>query len=163
MLGDAGSIASLVGVVVSLGGLGFALWQLSRLRGETRAARESAEATRRAGGRDLALTDVTRLNERLQALKQIHRDGNKQRALDRYPEIIELFVDVRRRQPGLSQEARVRIQRAINDISAMERDIEPVQGNITPELAGRCNRTLTDLQSTLLPELEDRLQQLEDT
>jgi hypothetical protein len=58
MLGDAGSIASIVGVVVSLVGLGFAIWQLARLRGETRAAREAAEETRQSVRRDLAMSDI---------------------------------------------------------------------------------------------------------
>ena len=157
MLGDVGSIASFVGVVVSLGGLGFAILQLIKLRGETRAAREASEATRRTVGRDLAIADVTRLNDRLQAIKEIHRDGNRRRALDRYPEIIELFLDVRRRHPGLSEEDRVRILRAIGDITEIERAVEPLEEVITPDLATSFNRTLTNLQTALLPELEDRL------
>jgi hypothetical protein len=80
MLGDAGSVASLVGVMVSVGGLGFAIWQLTRLRGETRAAREASEATRRALGRELASTELARLHGRLQSLKEMHRSGDRLRA-----------------------------------------------------------------------------------
>ncbi len=65
MLDDAGSIASLAGVGVSLVGLGFSILQLRKLRGETRAAREAVEATCRAIGRELPNTELTRLGERM--------------------------------------------------------------------------------------------------
>lgn len=160
MLGDAGSVASLAGVAVSLVGLGFAILQLIRLRGETRAAREAAEATRKALGRDLAIADVNRPQERLQVLKEIHRDGNRQRALDRYPEIIELLRDIRRRHPGLSDADRANIRRAVTEISEMERTVEQLEQNIPRDLWTRFNQTLTGFQSGLLAELKDRLRQI---
>jgi hypothetical protein len=46
---------------------------LARLRGETRAAREAAEETRQSVRRDLAMSDISRMGERIQALKGIHR------------------------------------------------------------------------------------------
>ena len=58
MLGDAGSIASLAGAAISLLGLGFAILQIAKLRGETRAARVAAEAAERAIGRELAITEL---------------------------------------------------------------------------------------------------------
>ena len=103
MLGDAGSIASLVGVVVSLLGLSFAIVQLAKLRGETKAAKEAAEATQRAIGRELVITELTRLNGMIQALKEIHLQGDRTRALAQYTGIVESLLDVRRRHPGLSE------------------------------------------------------------
>ena len=70
MLAEIGSLASIAGLLVALLGLGFALLQLSRLRGETRAARQAAEETRRLLRRDLAGTDLTRLAERIQGLME---------------------------------------------------------------------------------------------
>ena len=159
MLGDAGSIASLAGVVVSLLGLSFAIWQLARLRGETKASREASEATRRALGRDLAIADVSRLNERLQRLKEIHREGNRQRALDSYPEVVELISDIRHRHPSLPLENRANLLRTISDISDIEATVESLDQQIGIELARNFNRTLTDFQITLLPELEDLLEE----
>ena len=162
MLGDAGSIASLVGVAVGLPALVFAILQLWGLKGEATATREASEATRRALGRDLAIADITKLNERMQGLKEIHRDGSRQRALDRYPEVIELFRDVRRRHPRLSEQDQIEIQRAIEDITEIERTVEGLEGAITREVMSALNYVLTDLQSTLLPKLEDRLEELID-
>ena len=158
MLGDAGSIASMVGVVVSLVGLGFAILQIRKLRGETRAAREASEATRRVLGRELTGIELTRLNGRIQGLKEIHRGGDRLRALDLYPEIVGMLLDIRRRHPGLSDNQRMKIVQATTQISEMERSIETLEEEIPQETASQLNNALTVIQSTLLPELEDQLQ-----
>ena len=41
----------------------------------------------------------------------------------------------------------------------MERSIETLEGAIPQETASELNNALTDIQSTLLPELEDQLQE----
>ena len=71
MLGTVGSIASLAGAAISLLGLGFAILQLRRLRGETRAARDAAEAAERAVRRDLTISDLASLRENIQ--EGLHR------------------------------------------------------------------------------------------
>ncbi len=68
-LEGAGSVASLAGVVVSLVGLAIAIWHIMKLRGETRAARESSEETRRALERENAGINLARVNERIDALR----------------------------------------------------------------------------------------------
>ena len=101
MLTEAGSVASRAGLVVSLGGLGFAIWHILRLRGETRAAREAAEEARRAMSRETARMTLTRVNERIEGLKELHRNGEWYRALDRYPEIRRMLIDIRIRHPEM--------------------------------------------------------------
>lgn len=157
MLGEAGSIASIAGLLVSLSGLGFALLQLSRLRGEARAARDAAEETRQLLRRDSAGTDLTRLGERIQGLIEIHRSGDRARALDRYPEIYRLLIAIRRNHPNLDGEHRRRLQRAIARLQNMQGEMEGQESGISLEQVQRFNRTLNHLQSTLLAELEDRL------
>lgn len=158
MLGEVGSVASIAGLLVALLGLGFALWQLSRLRGETRAARDAAEETRRLLRRDLAGTDLTRLNERIQGLMEMHRSGDRGRALDRYPEIQRLLIEIRRQHPNLSAEHRNQLQNSVRLIQNMEDELEGAAGAITPEQVRRFNRTLNYLRSTLLVELADLLE-----
>ena len=158
MLSDVGSIASMVGVVVFLVGLGFAILQIRKLRGETRSAREASEATRKAPGRELAGTDLTRSNGRIQGLNEIHRGGDRLRALDLYPEIVGMLLDIRRRHPGLSDEQRLKIVQATTQISEMERSIETLEAEIPQEMASQLNNALIVIQSTLLLELEDQLQ-----
>ena len=75
MLGDAGSLASLAGLAVSLGGLAIAIWQIMKLRGETRAAAQASAETSRMFRREIAGLNLTRVNERIEALKELHRTG----------------------------------------------------------------------------------------
>lgn len=147
-------------VGVSLLGLGFALWQLRKLRGETRAALEASEATRRAMGREIASAELTRLGERIEGLKTLHRRRNREQCLAAYPEIREMFLEIRRRHPGLSDFQRRTILRAIGRISDMETTVEALNGDIPSEMTGEFNLQLTSIQTTLLPQLEDQLQQL---
>ncbi len=157
MLGEVGSVASIVGLLVALLGLGFALLQLSRLRGETRAARDAAEETRRLLRRDLAGTDLTRLSERIQGLMEMHRSGDRGRALDRYPEIQRLLIEIRRQHPNLAEEHRDRIQEAIATLRDMQSELERLEGNIPQPVIANFNSALLLLQSELLVEMEDLL------
>ena len=84
MLDNAGSIASRAGLAVSLVGLTIAIWQIMKLRGETRAANEASAETRRALQRDIAGINLTRVNERIDGLidglKELHRRNEWDRA-----------------------------------------------------------------------------------
>jgi len=159
MLGDAGSIGSLVGVAVSLLGLTIAIVQLTKLRGETRAAKEAAEAAKLAIGRELASTELTRLGGRIEALKELHRSGDLDRCLSAYSEIRELFLEIRRRHPGLSNGHKRSIFRANVQVGDMEAAMESLQGEMTPDTIADFNRILTVFQTQLLPVLEDQLQE----
>ena len=159
MLGDAGSIASLAGVAISLLGLGFAILQIRKLRGETRAAREASEATRHAIGRELASTELTRLGDRIEALKELHRNRDRARCLASYPEIRDLFLEIRRRHPGISVDDKGKILRAIVHIGDMETTIDALQGDMMPNTTADFNSVLTGFQTELLPLLEDQLQE----
>lgn len=159
MLGEAGSIASIAGLLVSLSGLGFALLQLSRLRGEARAAREAAEETRQLLRRDSAGTDLTRIGERIQGLIEIHRSGDRARALDRYPEIYRLLIEIRRNHPNLDEECRRQLQEALTIVRDMQGRLEALTGNSIPQSAiTSFNAALLLLQTDLLVELQDRLE-----
>ena len=157
MLTEAGSVASRAGLVVSLGGLGFAIWHILRLRGETRAAREAAEEARRAVRRDLTVTELTRLSERIQRLTEIHRSGDPVRSLERYSEIRESFLEIRRQHTDLSDKYRGKVLAASVKIEYMVRIVESLEGEIPAELRTELNSTLSDFQVQLLPALEDQL------
>lgn len=157
MLGTVGSIASLAGLAVSLLGLGFAILQLRKLRGETRAAREASESAERAVRRDLTATELTRLYDRIQELKVIHRRGDNELALYHYPIIILSLADIRRRHPNLTDGLHARISDAIDKVANMERTVGRLRNNVTLERAAEFNDSLTDIQSELILELQERL------
>ena len=161
MLGEAGSIASLVGLPLTFAALLFAIYHLSRLRGEARAARDAAEEARGLLRRDLTSTDLTRLNERIQDLIELHRIGDKAQALGRYPEIVGLLREIRRQHPNLPDIHRSKIQAAMATLNAMQDEMEALEGNIVEETGLRFNRFLRELQTNLLLELEDLLESFE--
>ena len=157
MLGDAGSIASLVGVAVSSGGLIFAIVQLLKLKGETRAARKAAEAARNAVRRELASADLIRLEERIEELKARHRERDRDACLNTYRAIRYILQEIRRRHPGLSPEGRSNMQGAITLIGNMETDVESGADQIPEEKSQKFNQLLISMQSELIPQLEDQL------
>lgn len=157
MLADAGSVASLVGVAVSLGGLGFAIWQLTRLRGETRAAQQAAEETRRAVGRNLALADISRMWEQIQTLKEVHRAGDWDRALSLYPEMRRGLIHIGSRYPDLPDVVSDRIQLGVTQLQRMERTVDSARGDLPQEMVSEFNDHLMEIQ-TVLDELESRLE-----
>ena len=157
MLGDAGSIASLAGLVVSLGGLAIAIWQIIKLRGETRAAAEASAETSRLFRREIAGLNLTRVNERIEALKELHRTSQWDRALDRHTEIRRTLIQVRVSHPGLSEEQRTILQSVIATLRRIENAVEREHTELQPERVGQFIRQLSDGQSSLA-EIESQLQ-----
>ena len=160
MLTDIGSGASIIGVVISLFGLGFALLQLSRLRGETHAARVASEEALKLYRRELANTDLARLRERIQRLIELHRQRDSARALDQYREIWEIFLTIRQRLPHLPVGLREEIQRAVEDITEMQRLVESIEpGTIPTEQYLGFNSTLLRIQSDLLTNIAEAIEE----
>ena len=82
------------------------------------------------------------------------------KALDRYPEIWDAFLQIRRLHPSISDEHRNRIQNAIEAITNMQRRLEDLDDEaIPPEVRSDYNIELLELQSKLLPDLEEELGQ----
>ena len=159
MLNELGSIASMVGLPLSFIALVFAIYHLLRLRGETRAAREAAEETQALLHRDLTLADLIRINERIQGLIDLLRTSDRERALERFPEIRNLFMDIRRRHPNLDIDHRSQIQEANTTLWDIQINLETIAGEVPSELRAKLISELTGLQVNLLLELEDRLGQ----
>lgn len=156
MLGTVGSIASLAGLVVSLLGLGFAILQLRKLRGETRAAKSAAQRAEQAVRRDWTNTESARLNVKIEQLKDTHRTGDRSRALSQYADIVESLLDVARRYPDLPDSVEREIFQGIEQIQAMESETEVMEFGIPLSAARSFNRTLSAMQRELLPKLEIR-------
>lgn len=158
LLNELGSIASIGGAAFSIVALGIALIQISRLRGETRAAREAAEEALNLFKRDLANTVVARLRERIQRLIELHRERDRNRVLDHYREIWEMFLGIKLSLSNLSEDHRREIQRAVEAITEMQRQVEGLESDIIPiEMYLAFNDQLLSLQTILLPTLEEEI------
>ena len=160
MLTDIGSGASLIGAVISLLGLGFALLQLARLRGETHAARVASEEALKLYQRELANTDLARLRERIQRLIELHRAGDSSRALDQYREIWEMFLTIRQRLQRLPVGLREEIQRAVEDITEMQRLVEGIEPDtMFSEQYLEFNSKLLRMQYDLLANISEAIEE----
>ena len=157
MLTEAGSVASRAGLVVSSGGLGFAIWHILQLRGETKAARKAEEKARLAMSRETARMTLTRVNERIEGLKELHRNGEWYRAKARYPEIRRMLIDIRIRHPEMYDVQRNAIQTVVRRIARMENEVEGSGARFPEELGQRFNRQLTESQLSV-SEIESELQ-----
>lgn len=158
MFADIGNAASLAGLVVSLLGLGFAILQLRKLRGETRAAREAAEAAERAVRRDWTISDLASLRERIEALKDAHRRGDRDRAFACYRDVKSALTDVELRYPNLTDDLLDRIRTALSALTEMERYADSIEGSLPLEQLSEFNQTLSGLDTELVTELQRRLQ-----
>ena len=157
MLDSAGSNASILGVFVSVIALTIAIYQIIKLRGEARAAREAAEEAQRLIRRETTGTDLTRLSERIQGLIYLLRNEDRELALEKFPDIRNLFIDIRRHHPNLNSDHRSRIQDTITSIMDMQNELDASSDGIQIEVRTRFITDLTDFQTNLLVELEDRL------
>ena len=148
-------VASILGAVVSVAGLTVAIWQIMKLRGETRAARDAAEGTQRALLRETASRSLIRANERTSGLIQSLRDGNWERALFQDQDIRTMLIEAQG-HPQMPDEDNETLKGIINttlaDISGALLIREPLnEGQV-----GDFNRQL-DNDHSRLTEIETRL------
>lgn len=148
-LGDVGSIASLVGVALGLPALLFAILQLRGLKGETRAAREASEATRRAVRRDLVIADVSQTFELVEAVKNALRERQWSQSLSYYPRIRRVLVSMRYRDPQLSQLETDKLVIAVEFLEHVEHSTDINRDAIADEAIQDFIQGLISLQTTL--------------
>lgn len=158
MLSDIGSWFSITGVVVSLLGLGFAILQIIKVRGEARAAREAAEAARAEIRRQLTAIELTRLNDSMGELRQLHYlRGAKSLVLTKYAEIDRALNEVYRRHPNLNREQQTQITQARTRVMQMNEAVLSFPGDIPVSSAQDFNVHLAGYQTGLLSALGDAL------
>ena len=141
-----GSLASALGLLVSLGGL---IWAIRAARGARTAAQSAEKAatqTRRAIRRDLTVMDIERANARLEALKVQHRSEQWEVALAAYPEILNMLYDIRNR---LTDESYNDMSWAVDRIYDIQDAVEQGRQSSLYPNAANLNRTLSQIQSRL--------------
>jgi hypothetical protein len=100
-------------------------------------------------GRDLAIADLSGTQEQIQTLKDLHRRGEWERALSRYPEILKGLIQIRYRYPGLSPHDDENIQRGIAQLVSIESIVDRARPNIPGGAVSDWNQELTQVQLTL--------------
>lgn len=138
-------------------GLGFAILQLRKLRGETRAAREASESAERAVRRDQTISDLASLREKIEGLKDAHRRGDRRGAFIGYRDVRSGFVSIEFRHPDLTDGLREQIRDALSAITNMERYTDSIEGALPLEQVSRFNYTLSIVDTELITELLERI------
>lgn len=160
------NLGPIVGVVVSIGGLGFAIYQIMQTKQSANAAELSAKAaeqaviaTRDRLGANVTINDLTRASQQLQQVKELHLDGQWRRALDRYHDISVILANIRSQHPSLNDQQQTTIQSAIRELATLEQVVTAaIREGAEPENLESFDLIILSAQS-MLDELVSQLRQ----
>ena len=100
-------ILSIVALIVSVGGFSIAIRQIVRSRKAAEAAEIAVLATKESIAKNLTISDLVRASERIQEVRNLQRQGQWERALDRYYNLRIILFDISAQQPDLAVEKRL--------------------------------------------------------
>lgn len=145
-----GNIFSVIGVVVSVVGLSWAILEAHRARSAAQSAERATIETRDSIGRHLVTIDLERAVSLIQRLKLLHNANRWEAALEQYQTLRAIISDIIARYPELNVEVRGRLIEARASISEMENSVEE-QISQTSQLDNwhRLNQSLNKIQSDL--------------
>ena len=114
--------ASIIGLAVSFGGFGFAIWQITKVRSAADAATNAANEARNAIGRMSAVEACAAAIQQMEELKGLHRRKQFDILPDKYAAVrfrlVEIKSDIER------AEARQFVDAAIESYADMEREYD---------------------------------------
>ena len=117
-------IASLIigalGVFISLGGFTIAIWQVKRTRAAAESAERAATDAREAVLRTTSISYLTQAVSQIERLKELHRNQDIDRAVERYTPLRQILTAMQARLPASAIEE---LDNAIIELMRMERDI----------------------------------------
>ena len=138
-----GSIASVVGVIISVIGLAWAI-------GEARGAKSAAQEARDEIGRHLLIVDLERAVALIQRLKLLHRESRWEAALEQYQTLRAMTSGVIARCNEMDAARRERLVSARAAIGVMEDYVESTgDRGLVDNDKNRLNRELNELQLDL--------------
>lgn len=149
-----GDLASVVGLLVSLGGLGWAITEARKARSAAQAAERKVEQARIEGiqsiDRHLLAADINRAVDLIQRLKLLHITGRWDAALEQYQSLRALITSIVIRLPEQETDHRARLAGGRLLIRRME-DFASSQGpqQLDTDDVSRLNQDLNEIQSDL--------------
>lgn len=143
-------IASLIigalGLFISLGGFSAAIWQIRHTRAAAESAERAATAAREAVFYVTSVSDLSQIVIQMEQVKELHRNREWVRAIDRYILLRRLITEARSR---LLEDTRGVLTTAIIRLTRMEKAANQAlaRGERTPVV--HLNNELVDLQQSL--------------
>ncbi len=148
--GNWGSLASVVGVFVSLAGLSWAIREARRARSAAQAARAAASETRSYIARHLQVVDLQRAIALIQRIKLLHDSDRWETAMEQYQPLRAMLADIIARCPEHQPEIRGKLATARRLVGRTENFVgERVREGIEESHRSRLNRRLNRIQSNL--------------
>ncbi len=145
-----GDAATVVGILVSLGGLGWAITEARGARSASQAAQTAADETRDQIARHLQTVDLQRAIGLIQLVKTLHDNSQWEAAREHYQTLREMLTGIIVRCPEHQTEFRERLTTARTEIRLMEDFVrERFVAGITEHDRSRLNQNLNNIQSDL--------------
>ncbi|MCY3638744.1 MAG: hypothetical protein OXG80_06565, partial [Chloroflexi bacterium] len=135
------------GLIVSLSGFSLALWHIKRTRTAAEHAEEAAIKARQAVQHVMVISDLSQVSIQIELIRELHRNKEWARAIDRYSPLRRLLTEARAQLP--IEESVNEFTRAIMQLGEMEKQVtEEIAQDLQPSSA-KLNNILVDLQQSL--------------
>lgn len=145
-----GGLVSVLGVLVSSIGLGWAISEARRARNASQAAQDAARETRSYIARHLQAVDLERAIALIQRIKELHNGGRWQSAMEQYQPLRAMLSDIVARCPESQTEFREKLNTARRRILDAENSVRGRLAQDTDEShRTQLYRELNQIQSDL--------------
>ena len=114
---DIANIVNIVGTAASVCGLAIAIWLIRRASTAAEAAAVAAMAARETIFSVTSLLDLSQASMLIEQLKELHRNEDWRRAVDRYTPLRQILIRAKARLP---EEKRDKIDDAIRQLKDLE-------------------------------------------
>ena len=125
-LGFAGSIASLVGLVITVVGFFITIWNVRKSRTAAQQAREASLKVREDIRKIDTVSDLSSAISIMHEIKRLHRANEWIILPDRYSTLKKLLISIKVANPDLSETKKKSIQATIQQMTNIDKQIEKV-------------------------------------
>ena len=139
-------IVGAVSLIVSLGGFTIAVWQIRRTRSAAESAERAATEAREAVLHVTSVSDLSQITVQMELIRELHRNGEWTRAIDRYASLRRLLTEARSRLP---EEAHDILNVAIIRLQEMEKIVNNALDKGNPISSAALNDEIVDIQQSL--------------
>ncbi len=145
-----GDVATVIGIIVSLVGLGWAIKEAHGAKSASQAAQVAAYETRDQVARHLQAVDLQRAIGLIERIKTLHDSESWEAARQHYQTLRRMLSDVIVRCPGEQREEREKLSTARAYVSEMDNSVRlHSSGGVSNRDKSLFNRVLNDIQSDL--------------
>ena len=145
-----GDVATVVGIAVSLGGLGWAIKVASGARSASEDAEKAAKETKDRIAHHLQAVELQRAIGLINRIKTLHDNDRWEASGEHYQTLREMLSDVIARCPKDQTNVRERLATARTIVREIENFVRGRDGSSIPEHRRfRLNRNMNDMQSDL--------------